>query len=82
MPILVYLFDVSPEQATTYSLFIVGITAMIGSYRHYKLEFKTAIGYSFTLPSLLSLLLVRTFLMPLIPDSLFTIFKIDITKAY
>jgi uncharacterized membrane protein YfcA len=57
MPILVYLFDVSPEQATTYSLFIVGITAMIGSYRHYKLEFKTAIGYSFTLPSLLSLLL-------------------------
>jgi uncharacterized membrane protein YfcA len=26
MPILVYLFDVSPEQATTYSLFIVGIT--------------------------------------------------------
>jgi uncharacterized membrane protein YfcA len=39
MPILVYLFDVSPEQATTYSLFIVGITAMIGSYRHYKPEF-------------------------------------------
>jgi uncharacterized membrane protein YfcA len=82
MPILVYLFDVSPEQATTYSLFIVGITAMIGSYRHYKLgNLKLQSAIVFTLPSLLSLLLVRTFLMPLIPDSLFTIFKIDITKS-
>ena len=37
VPILVYLFKIHPEQATSYSLFIVGVTAMIGSYSHYRL---------------------------------------------
>jgi uncharacterized membrane protein YfcA len=37
VPILVYLFKINPEQATSYSLFIVGFTAMIGSFSHHKL---------------------------------------------
>jgi uncharacterized membrane protein YfcA len=36
VPILVYLFKINPEQAS-YSLFIVGFTAMIGSFSHHKL---------------------------------------------
>jgi uncharacterized membrane protein YfcA len=36
VPILVYLFKINPEQATSYSLFI-GFTAMIGSFSHHKL---------------------------------------------
>ena len=34
VPILVYLFGMKPEMATSYSLFIVGITALFGTYRH------------------------------------------------
>ena len=37
VPILVYLFHVPAEQATSYSLFIVGTTSMIGAYNHYRL---------------------------------------------
>jgi hypothetical protein len=81
VPILVFLFNIPPEQATSYSLFIVGITAMIGSYSHYKmgnLKIKSAIV--FTIPSLISLLVVRKILMPLIPNQLFSFFDIEITK--
>ena len=37
VPILVYLFHINPHLATSYSLFIVGITALAGAYKHYKL---------------------------------------------
>jgi uncharacterized membrane protein YfcA len=82
VPILVYLFNVHPEQATSYSLFIVGITSMIGSYSHYKLgNLKIKSALVFAVPSILSLLLVRKILMPLIPDSLFFIEDFEVTKG-
>lgn len=82
VPILVYLFNVHPEQATSYSLFIVGITSMIGSYSHYKLgNLKIKSAIVFAIPSILSLLLVRKILMPLIPDSLFFIQDFEVTKG-
>ena len=60
VPILVYLFNVHPEQATSYSLFIVGFTAMIGSYSHYKLvNLKIKSALVFAIPSIISLLFVR-----------------------
>ena len=33
VPVLVYLFGVIPTTATTYSLFIVGITSLTGAFR-------------------------------------------------
>lgn len=33
IPILVYLMQISPNHATTYSLFIVGIAALVGSIK-------------------------------------------------
>ncbi|SDX13964.1 sulfite exporter TauE/SafE family protein [Flavobacterium degerlachei] len=83
VPILVYLFKVNPEQATSYSLFIVGITSMIGSYSHYKLgnlKIKSALVFAF--PSILSLLLVRKIILPIIPDTILTIADFDITKNF
>jgi uncharacterized membrane protein YfcA len=83
VPILVYLFKVFPEQATTYSLFIVGITAMIGSFSHYRLgnlKIKSALVFAF--PSVISLLLVRKVILPIIPDTLFSIDGFDITKNF
>ncbi|MEZ7504485.1 sulfite exporter TauE/SafE family protein [Flavobacterium sp. Arc2] len=81
VPILVYLFKVHPEQATSYSLFIVGFTSMIGSFSHYKLgNLKIKSALVFAVPSILSLLFVRKIILPLLPDTLFSINDFDITK--
>ena len=81
VPILVYLFHINPESATSYSLFIVGITAMVGSYRHYALgNLKVKSALYFALPSLFSLLLVRKMVLPKIPSSLFYIDDFEVTK--
>jgi uncharacterized membrane protein YfcA len=83
VPILVYLFKVYPEQATTYSLFIVGVTAMIGSFSHYRLgNLKIKSALVFTFPSVISLLLVRKIILPIIPDTLFSIDGFAITKNF
>lgn len=81
VPILVYLFAIKPELATTYSLFIVGISSLIGSIKHYKqgnLKINTAL--SFGLPALLSLLTIRKIILPKIPQQLFQVNTIVITK--
>ena len=81
VPILVYLFQIDAENATSYSLFIVGVSAMFGSYRHYQLgnlQLKSALY--FAIPSVLSLLFVRKMVLPNIPDSLFSIGRLEITK--
>jgi len=81
VPILVYLFKIHPEQATSYSLFIVGFTSMIGSFSHYKLgNLKIKSALVFAVPSILSLLFVRKIILPLLPDILFSIDNFDITK--
>ncbi len=81
VPILVYLFHIQPELATSYSLCIVGITAMIGAYKHYtlgNLQPKTALF--FAIPSVVSLLFVRKIILPLIPNHLFSIGHVNVTK--
>ncbi len=68
VPILVYLFNVNPKLATTYSLFIVGLTAAFGAVRHYKMgNIKVKSAMYFALPSLISLLLVRKIILLRIP---------------
>jgi len=81
VPILVYLFKIHPEQATSYSLFIVGITAMFGSYSHYELgNLKIKAALIFALPSVVSLLFVRDFILPKIPSIVFTVNDFAVTK--
>lgn len=81
VPILVYLFSVKPELATTYSLFIVGISSLIGSIKHYKQgNLKVYTALSFGIPALISLLTIRKVVLPKIPQNLFQINTIIITK--
>ncbi len=81
VPILVYLFRINPELATSYSLFIVGITASIGSIKQYLLQLlKLKEAIYFAVPSVLSLLLVRKLVLPSIPDNLWTLGDLMITK--
>ena len=81
VPILVYFFKINPENATSYSLFIVGVTALIGTYKHYligNLKIKSALYFAF--PSVLSLLFIRKIILPIIPSHLFTLNNFEITK--
>lgn len=81
IPILVYLFKVNPELATSYSLFIVGTTALYGGYSHYKLgnlKLKTALY--FAIPSVFSILIIREVIFPQIASTLFTVASYAVSK--
>jgi uncharacterized membrane protein YfcA len=81
VPVLVYLFGVEPVIATAYSLFIVGVSSLIGAAPKYKqglVNLKTAI--IFGIPSIIAVFATRKFIVPLIPDEVFTIGSLLITK--
>ena len=82
VPILVYLFDVDPVLSTAYSLFVVGLTSMVGSLSHFKnghVHVKTAV--IFGLPSIVAVYSVRKFVMPIIPDPVFALGSADVSKS-
>lgn len=69
MPVLVYLFSIPAVEATSYSLLIVGLTALLGSIGYFRqgtIDIKTAI--IFGIPSILGVLLARHYLLPSIPN--------------
>ncbi len=71
VPILVYLFSVSPLSATEYSLFIVGITSLIGViplYRERSIDFRMAL--LFGIPSALAVIFARKVILPAIPEEI------------
>lgn len=81
VPTLVYLFNISPLQATAYSLFIVGITSMIGSLSYFKkglIHLKSSI--IFGIPSIIAVFLTRSYLLPAIPLKIFSIGDFVATK--
>ena len=81
VPVLVYLFHVEPVLATAYSLFIVGITSLVGAAPKYKqglVDLKTAI--IFGIPSITTVFLTRKFLIPVIPQNIFSIGDFAVTK--
>ena len=81
VPVLFYLFSVSAVDATAYSLFIVGITSLVGAavfMRDGLVNIKTAV--IFGIPSILAVFLTRKFLLPAIPEQLFTVGSFEITK--
>lgn len=82
VPVLVYLFRIQPVIATAYSLFIVGSTSLVGSFAKYKggdINFKTAI--IFGIPSILTVFITRAFIVPAIPDEIFSIGSFLVTKS-
>ncbi len=81
MPILVYIFHFNPQLATSYSLFVVGVSALIGSVKHYKLNnLQVNTALVFGIPSIISLLLTRKFLLPQLPNIILRIDDIVVTK--
>ena len=82
VPVLVYLLGVNPVLATAYSLFIVGATSLAGVITKYKeglVNMKTAIVFG--IPSIIAVFLTRKYIIPLIPDEVFSIAGFVITKS-
>jgi uncharacterized membrane protein YfcA len=83
IPILVYLFKIDPKLATSYSLFIVGITALSGCFSHYKMgNLKIKSALYFAVPSVFSILIIREIIILKIPNVLFTINDFQVTKNF
>lgn len=83
VPVLVYLFGVDATLATSYSLFIVGATSLVGAYKNYTkgfVDIKTAL--LFGAASITTVLLTRRFVIPLIPDIIWTSGSVAITKSF
>ncbi len=82
VPVLVYLMAIEPVVATSYSLFIVGLTSGVGSVGYFKkglVNIKTAIVFG--IPSIIAVFTTRALIVPAIPKEVFTIGDFVVTKS-
>ncbi|MEP7254331.1 MAG: sulfite exporter TauE/SafE family protein [Ferruginibacter sp.] len=82
VPILVYIFALDPVMATSYSLFVVGSTSLVGAFNNYRkglVSIKTAL--LFGLSSITTVFITRKLIMPVIPDLLFSIGSFQVKKS-
>ncbi|MCZ2101441.1 MAG: sulfite exporter TauE/SafE family protein [Chitinophagales bacterium] len=82
VPVLVYLFSVDAVAATAYSLFIVGLSAAFGSFEYFRkglVNVKTAIVFG--IPSIVAVFLTRAYLVPAIPNEVFSVGSFVVTKS-
>lgn len=81
VPIMVYLMHLNPVTATAYSLFVVGSASLVGAGRNFQkglVGFKTAI--TFSIPAVISVFSTRKFIVPAIPDVIFSVPGFVLTK--
>ncbi len=81
VPIFVYVLGIDPVLATAYSLFVVGFASLVGTLRNAQkgmVDFRT--GIIFAIPALIAVYLTRKFVVPAIPDELFSVGDFLITK--
>ena len=81
VPVFVYLFYLNPVTATAYSLFVVGVTAVVGAIQNLRkklVDVRTALV--FAAPALVAVYATRRYLIPYIPENLFFINDLLVTK--
>lgn len=81
VPVMVYLLGINPVLSTAYSLFVVGATSLVGSFTYMK---KNLVNYRaalvFAIPSFVAVFLTRKFVVPAIPDPIFTSEAFSLTR--
>lgn len=81
VPVLVYLLAINPVTATAYSLFVVGASSLVGAINNMKnklVDFRTATV--FAIPAFIAVYATRKYMVPAIPDYLFTLWGFEMTK--
>lgn len=82
VPILVYIMGVNPVLATSYSLFIVGTTSLVGAINNYRkglVNINTAL--LFGVSSISTVFVTRKVIMPEIPSVIISTEKFQLTQA-
>ncbi len=83
VPVLVYLFGISPTLGISYSLFVVGFTSLVGAFNNYRkglVNFKTALLFGAS--SITTVFITRKFIIPDVPNVFFTIGSLQVTHAF
>lgn len=81
VPILAYLFLFDEKVATAYSLFVVGSAALVGGLKqHFKGQVDWRTAAIFGLPAIAGVWMVRHFVIPILPETIFSLWEIDITR--
>ena len=81
VPVLVYLVGLPAVQATAYSLFIVGLSAVVGAIGYIRAgSVNLRVAALFAVPSLVAVFLTRLFLVPAIPDPVATLGSVVVTR--
>ncbi|WP_417197527.1 sulfite exporter TauE/SafE family protein [Bizionia sp.] len=81
VPALAYLFLVNEKVATAYSLFVVGVSALVGGLKQHKkglVDWRTA--FVFGIPAIIGISIVRHFVIPALPEVMFTIGNFEFTR--
>ena len=81
VPVMVYLFGLQPLLATSYSLFVVGSTSLVGAFNNFRkglVNVKAALLFGAS--SIVTVFLTRKFLVPIIPKNIATINSLKITE--
>lgn len=82
VPILVYIFHLDPVIATSYSLFIVGITSLNGAILNYiKGNTRISLALPLGIISPLTVFIVRRYIFPHIPEHLGYIGEWEFTRS-
>lgn len=82
VPVLVYLFSVNPILSTSYSLFVVGSTSLVGAYTNYRKNLVSInIAFLFGVSSITTVYVTRKWIIPIIPETLFRIGDYIVTKS-
>lgn len=81
IPIFVYICGFSASLATTYSLFVIGITSAVRLFA-YKTDIRESVKNSlpFIIPAFLTVLLTRMFIFHNIPTKIFQYNELTLTK--
>lgn len=69
LPIFVYVLGIEPILATTYSLFVVGVSSSFGAFKSFKnklVDFNAFIYFG--IASIISVVITRAFILDLVPD--------------
>ena len=82
VPVLVYLFGISPALGISYSLFVVGFTSLIGALNNYLkslINFKVAL--IFGAASITTVFITRKFIVPHVPNVVVEIGTFQVTYS-
>lgn len=81
VPVLVYVVGLPAVQATAYSLFVVGLSAAVGAVGYVRAgHVNLRVAAVFAAPSLVAVFLTRRFVVPAIPDPVFSLGSVAVGK--